>query len=124
MRFLLGLLLGHFFHNFLGDFVLLLLDGLNERAFQTQAVVAGVDDQTGGVGVLGNHVGVVVKAQQDNLLRSLGLLGLPLVYGIPIAESQVVVLALGAVDHDQTDFGILGQLHTAIRIGLGRRLAL
>ena len=45
-------------------------------------------------------------------------------HGIPIAEAQIVMLALGAVDHDQVNFRVGGQLHAAIRAGRGRGLAL
>ena len=39
-------------------------------------------------------------------------------------EAQVVVFALGAVDHDEVDFGVGGQRHAAIRAGRRDRLTL
>ena len=45
-------------------------------------------------------------------------------YSVPITEAQVVVFALGAVDHDEVDFGVRGQLHAAIRAGRRGRLTL
>lgn len=74
--------------NLMCDLVLLLFDRLDERALQTQAVVAGIDDQPARSLVPGDHVGIIIKAQQDNLLGSLGLLCLPFVRGIPITEAR------------------------------------
>ena len=116
--------LGHGIGDFVGNLVLLLLDRLNQRALQTQAVVTGIDDQTRCTLVLGQHIGVVIKAQQHNLLGSLGLLGLPFMHSVPIAEAQIIVLALRAVDQNKADFGVLGQLHATIRLGRRRGLTL
>ena len=119
-----GLLLGQLRCDLLGNLVLRFFDGLNQRALQAQTIVAGVDDQTAGLGVFRDHVGVVIKAQQDDLLCGFGLCLLPLVHSVPIAEAQVVALALGAGDHYQADLGLLGQLHAAIGLRLGGGLAL
>ena len=110
--------------NLMCNLVLLLFDRLDERALQTQAVVAGIDDQPARGLVFSDHVGIIIKAQQDDLLGSLCLLCLPFMRGIPITEAQIIVLALGACDHHKADFGVLGQLYTAVRAGLGGGLAL
>ena len=103
------------------DGIALLLQGNQQRGFQTQAVLAGVDDQTRSVGVFGSHSDDVVKAQHNDLLPGLGF---PCVYGVPVAEGKIVMLALGAVDHHKADLGILGQLHATVSGGLGGGLSL
>lgn len=71
----------------LGDFVLLLFDGLDQWLLQTQAVLAGVYDYTGGIWVLRDHIGEIIKAQHDNLAALLRFL-LPCMYSVPITEAR------------------------------------
>ena len=64
-------------------------------------------------------VGIIIKAQQTICWKQpLAVLLRLFMRGIPITEAQIIVFALGACDHHKADFGVLGQLYTAVRAGL------